>query len=69
MGETDQKLIFGDQGSAKSVLSVICNFFSFKIDTKKIDKEAKKIEESFTEITSKIKELEKKKDVPVSYIR
>jgi uncharacterized protein len=69
MGETDQKLIFGDQGSAKSVLSVVCKMFPFKIDTKQINKEAKKIEESFNEITSKIKELEKKKETPVSYIR
>jgi uncharacterized protein len=69
MGETDQKLIFGDQGSARSVVSVISDLFDFKVDMKKIDTQAKKIEESFTEIQNKIKELEKKKEEPVSYIR
>jgi uncharacterized protein len=42
MGETDQKLVFGDQGSAKSVLQVISKLVDFKFDLKKIDKEAKK---------------------------
>ncbi|HOW29217.1 MAG TPA: PAC2 family protein [archaeon] len=69
MGETDQKLIFGDQGSARSVLGVICDLFDFKVDMKKIDVQAKKIEESFQEIQEKIKELEKKKEAPASYIR
>ncbi|MFA5745247.1 MAG: PAC2 family protein [archaeon] len=69
MGETDQKLIFGDQGSARSILGVMCSMFDFKVDMKKIDTQAKKIEESFQEIQEKIKELEKKKDAPVSYIR
>ncbi|HOZ35387.1 MAG TPA: PAC2 family protein [archaeon] len=69
MGETDQKLIFGDQGSARSVVGVICALFDFKVDMKRIDIQAKKIEESFTEIQNKIKELQKKKEEPVSYIR
>lgn len=69
MGETDQKLIFGDQGSARAVVGVICEFFNFKVDMKKINTQAKKIEESFTEIQEKIKELQKKKEEPVSYIR
>jgi uncharacterized protein len=69
MGETDQKLIFGDQGSARSIVSVICDFFDFKVDMKRIDTQAKKIENSFTEIQDKIKELQKKKEEPVSYIR
>ncbi len=69
MGETDQKLVFGDQGSAKCVLQVISKLVDFKFDMKKIDKEAKKIESSFSEITSKIKEIEQKKEAPVRYIR
>lgn len=69
MGETDQKLIFGDQGSARSILGIICDLFEIRVDMKKIDTQAKKIEESFTEIQDKLKDLEKKKEVPVSYIR
>ncbi len=69
MGETDQKLIFGDQGSARSIVDVICSMFNFTVDMKKIDTQAKKIEESFIEIQQKIKELEKKRETPVSYIR
>ncbi|HRS42998.1 MAG TPA: PAC2 family protein [Candidatus Diapherotrites archaeon] len=69
MGETDQKLIFGDQGSARSVVGAICALFDFKVDMKKIDIKAKKIEESFKEIQKEIKEIAKKKEEPVSYIR
>ncbi len=69
MGETDQKLIFGDQGSARSILCMMCELFGFKVDMKKIDTQAKKIEESFTQIQDKLKELEKKKEATASYIR
>jgi uncharacterized protein len=69
MGETDQKLVFGDQGSAKNVLQVISKLVDFKFDMKKMDKEAKKIETSFSEISNKIKDIEQKKDAPVRYIR
>ncbi len=69
MGETDQKLVFGDQGSAKSVLQVISKLVDFKFDMKKIDQEAKKIESSFSEITNKIKEISQKKDTSARYIR
>lgn len=69
MGETDQKLIFGDQGSARSVINVICDLLKINVEMKKIDTQAKKIENSFTEIQNKLKELEKKKEMPVSYIR
>ncbi len=69
MGETDQKLVLGDQGSAKNILQVISKLVDFKFDLKKIDKEAKKIEHSFSEMSNKIKDIEQKKETPVRYIR
>jgi uncharacterized protein (TIGR00162 family) len=69
MGETNQKLVFGDSGSAKNVLAVISKLLPFKLDLNKINKDAKKIENSFSKITTKLKDLENKKDHPASYIR
>ncbi|MDD3178609.1 MAG: PAC2 family protein [Candidatus ainarchaeum sp.] len=69
MGETNGKLTFGDHGSAKELLEIISKLFKFKLDLKKIDKNSKKIEESFNEITKNIKLLEKKEDTPSNYIR
>jgi uncharacterized protein len=69
MGETNQKLVFGDSGSAKTLLLVISKILPFKLDLAKINKEVKKIEDSFSKITSKFKDLENKKDNSASYIR
>jgi uncharacterized protein len=70
MGETDNKLAFGDQGSARAVLEVISELFKFKVDTSKIDKDVKKIEESFSKISESLKEMNKKEEYSdPSYIR
>jgi len=69
LGETDQKLVFGDQGSAKNILQIISKLVDFKVDLKKINKEAKKIEQSFNKITNKIKDIDKKEKPTAKYIR
>ncbi|MFH0906186.1 MAG: PAC2 family protein [archaeon] len=64
MGETTQKLIFGDHGSARITVSVLCDLFKLKVNMTKINKEAKKIEESFNLISEKIQTLNNVKESP-----
>jgi len=51
MGETNAQLVYGDPGSAKSLVELINKKFGFKVKMKSIDKEAKHIEKAFKELT------------------
>lgn len=70
MGETNTQLIYGDHGSAKKVLELLVNMYSFKINMKDIEKESKHIEKTFTQLSKQLEELkadETNKDL--TYVR
>jgi len=54
MGETNAQLIYGDQGSAKSVIEVLKKRFGFKLKMGLIDKEAKEIETAFKDLNMQL---------------
>ena len=54
MGETNAKLIYGDHGSAKTVLELLVKRFGFKLKMKDIEKDAKEIEKAFSELTKQL---------------
>ena len=54
MGETNAKLIYGDQGSAKKIIELLVKKYGFKIDMGKIEKEAKEIEASFSQLAKQL---------------
>jgi uncharacterized protein len=70
MGETNVQLIYGDQGSAKSLIEVLKKRFGFKLQMKSIDKEAKEIEKAFNDLTKQLEALEEEKPVgKLPYVR
>lgn len=72
MGETNSKLTYGDPSSAKQLIDILTKLFSFKIDLKKINASAKKIETSFTEISKNLEKISSKSEgseTPSTYIR
>lgn len=70
MGETNAKLIYGDQGAAKKIIELLLKKYGFKIDMSKIEKEAKEIELSFNQLA---KQFEGQEEAPpqggLSYVR
>lgn len=72
MGETNIKLIYGDHGAAKKVLEILIKKFGFKVKMGEIEKEAKEIEQAFSQLA---KQLEDMKEEPedenpkLSYVR
>ncbi|MDO8627493.1 MAG: PAC2 family protein [Candidatus Diapherotrites archaeon] len=71
MGETNAKLIYGDPGSAKSLLELLIKKFDFKVKLDRIGKEAKQIEQAFKQLNTKMQE-EMKEENPVeglTYVR
>jgi uncharacterized protein (TIGR00162 family) len=70
MGETNAQLVYGDQGSAKRVLEVLSKRFKFKINMKKIEKEAKDIEKAFNELTKQLEATSEEKPAEnLPYVR
>jgi len=71
MGETSSKLIYGDHAAAKKLLEILIKKFKFKLDMKKIKKEAKKIQQTFSQITKQLEaqQEEKQPEEPLSYVR
>jgi proteasome assembly chaperone (PAC2) family protein len=70
MGETNAQLIYGDQGSAKSVVDLICKKFGFKVNMKSIEKDSKQIEKAFKDLTQQLDASEEEKpDNNLSYVR
>lgn len=72
MGETNARLIYGDPGSAKSMLEIIKSKFGFKVSMEKIEKEAKEIEKTFKQLSQQMQELDKEEESPedgLSYVR
>ncbi|MCD6434260.1 MAG: PAC2 family protein [Candidatus Diapherotrites archaeon] len=70
MGETNANLIYGDHGAAKRVVEVVAKKFNLKIKMDAIEKEAKRIEESFAKLRRQI-EMEETSDEKqhISYVR
>lgn len=56
MGETNARLIYGDHGSAKTLLELLIKEFKFKVDMSKMEKEAKEIEKAFQELSKQFTE-------------
>ncbi len=70
MGETNAQLIYGDQGSAKSLVELLCKKFGFKVKMKLLDKDAKQIEKAFKDLTQQLEAVEETKpDSNLSYVR
>jgi len=70
MGETNAKLVYGDHGAAKKLIELIVKRYSFKVDMKSIEREAKNIEQAFKKLTEQFEDAEEKMppDGP-SYVR
>ncbi len=70
MGETSINLVYGDPGSAKSLLELLIKKFKFKIKLTSLEKEVKEIEEAFTQLSNQLKQQikEQENDIP-SYVR
>lgn len=56
MGETNARLVYGDQGAAKAVLELIVKKYGLKIKMDSIEKEAKDIEKAFAELNKQLSE-------------
>ncbi|MEM4662958.1 MAG: PAC2 family protein [Candidatus Diapherotrites archaeon] len=72
MGETSSKLIYGDHGAAEKVLQLLIKRYGFKIDMKKIAKEAKNIDNAFKQIMNELSAKasgETSKEENPSYVR
>jgi uncharacterized protein len=71
MGETNIQLVYGDNGSAKKVIEIICKRFKLKIKMSSITKDAKEIEKTFKELTKQLQSLEEEpeKDTNLPYVR
>ncbi len=70
MGETNAQLVYGDQGSAKRVLEILSKRFKFKLNMKKIDKEANEIEKAFKDLTMQLEAVEEDKPMDkLPYVR
>ena len=70
MGETNARLIYGDHGAAKKLLEIIAKKYNFEIDMRGMEKEAKKIEQAFKELSKQFRE--EQDDQPkegLSYVR
>ncbi|MCR4335666.1 MAG: PAC2 family protein, partial [archaeon] len=60
MGETNARLVYGDPGAAKIVLELLIKKYGFKIEMKRMEKEAKEIEEAFAALSQQLEEPEEK---------
>ncbi len=70
MGETNARLIYGDHGAAKKLIELLVKAFGFKVEMKKIEREAKNIEEAFQKLAKQFEEAEEKPPAEgPSYIR
>ena len=70
MGETNARLIYGDNGAAKKIIEILSKKFGFKLDMNQIEKDSKEIEKAFQQLS---KQLENRDDdLPekgLSYVR
>ncbi|MFA4907340.1 MAG: PAC2 family protein [archaeon] len=72
MGETNVKLIYGDHGAAKKVLEILIKKFGFKVKMGEIEKEAKEIEQAFSQLAKQLddmKEEPEEENPKLSYVR
>ncbi len=72
MGETSDKLIYGDHGAAKKVLEILVKRYGFKINMQAIAKEARNIDKAFKQILAELSA--KREEVPkveekLTYVR
>jgi len=70
MGETNARLIYGDNGSAKKIIELLSLKFGFKVDMNQIEKESKEIEKAFQQLSKQLEEQQE--DIPekgLSYVR
>ena len=54
MGETSDKLIYGDHGAAKKLLEILVKRYGFKINMQAIAKEARNIDRAFKQIVAEL---------------
>jgi uncharacterized protein len=69
MGETTAQLIYGDQGSAKSVLELLKKKYKFKVNMKSIAKDTQQIEKAFKELTQQLESVEEESGEAPTYVR
>ncbi|MCX8158236.1 MAG: PAC2 family protein [Candidatus Diapherotrites archaeon] len=70
MGETNARLVYGDQGAAKAVLEILTKRYNLKISMDLIEKEAKEIENAFAELNKQLTEEPKVEPVDkLTYVR
>lgn len=72
MGETSDKLIYGDHGAAKKILELLVKRYGFRINMQAIAKEAKHIDKAFKQIVAELsarrEEIPKLEESP-TYVR
>lgn len=72
MGETSDKLIYGDHGAAKKIIELLVKRYGFKINMQAIAKEAKHIDKAFKQIVAELsarrEEIPKPEESP-TYVR
>lgn len=69
MGETNARLIYGDHGAAKKILELLVKKYGFKIEMDRIEKDAKEIENAFTQLSKQFEVQDDKPENGLSYIR
>jgi uncharacterized protein (TIGR00162 family) len=69
MGETNSQLIYGDHGSAKAVILVMCKRFGFKVKMEGIDKDTKAIETAFKELAQQLDDSVESSGERPNYVR
>ncbi|RLG70048.1 MAG: hypothetical protein DRO07_01120 [Candidatus Iainarchaeum archaeon] len=72
MGETSDKLIYGDHGAAKRLLEILVKRYGFKINMQAIAKEARNIDRAFKQIVAELsarrEEIQQLEESP-TYVR
>jgi len=68
MGETNSRLVYGDPGAAKKVTELLIKKYGFKVEMKKMEQEAKQIEQAFAALTKQLDEPEDKAS-SLTYVR
>jgi hypothetical protein len=72
MGETSDKLIYGDHGAAKKILELLIKRYGFELDMSAIAKEARNINRAFKQIINELAAKSAEMAVPEespSYVR
>ncbi len=69
MGETNSNLIYGDHGSAKTLVEMLVKRFGFKVDMTDIVEDSKNIESAFKQLAEQFEQVDEEDTSYPSYVR